>query len=491
MAGVLAATACSTAKVATDSSKVVTVSHIQTPMVAGDNYVLSMALPGGVVDELSLEVKGLDAQVFESALLVAEGKILATTAPNAKGRVTFTGVEQGGKVEAVLRLSGDPDLYSPVKIRVTKAKVGGKSLSIADASGATHHAALVIRSFGFDGVNSYRIPGLVTTKKGTLVASFDIRRRNSYDLQGDIDVGVMRSTDGGRTWGPMIVAMDMGEYGGLPQEHNGIGDPCILVDEVTGDLLLFAAWVSGDIGVAWWNAKDGFDENRTPQLMMSRSTDDGVTWSQPENLTRQIKQEAWNFTFQGPGRGITMADGTLVVPFQHQEPDRTPAAGIMYSHDRGKTWTVHNYAKINTTESQVAEIAPGELLLAMRDNRGKARAMYVTRDMGKTWTPHESDGRLPDPVCMGSILHVNAADNALGRDLVLFSNPASESDRKNITIRASYDGGKTWPSSVLLDEGYGWGYSCLTMVDRSHIGIVYESSVGNMTFQVVDLSELK
>ncbi len=491
IAAVLAVAGCSSSKrIAEDRSQAATVNHVQIPMVRGDNLVMSIALPAGIVDELQLDVKGLDTQVLESAYLYAGETVLATAEPGPKGKVVFKNVEQGGGVNVAIRLGGNLDLYSPVAISVSKIKVGGKKLTVVDEDNALHHGALVIRTFGDDGVNSYRIPGLVTTKKGTLVGSFDIRRRNSADLQGDIDVGVMRSTDGGRTWGPMIVAMDMGEYGGLGQEFNGIGDPCILVDEVTGDLLLFAAWVNGDIGTAWWNAKDGFEIGCTPQLMMARSTDDGLTWSEPENLTRQIKQEAWNFTFQGPGRGITMADGTLVVPFQHQEPDRTPAAGIMYSMDRGKTWNVYNYAKINTTESQVAEIAPGKLLLAIRDNRGKARAMYVTENLGKTWDPYDCDGVLPDPVCMGSIIHVNAADNALGRDLVLFSNPASPSDRNNITIRASFDGGKTWPSSVLLDEGYGWGYSCLTMVDKSHVGILYESSVGNMTFQVVDISEL-
>ena len=342
-----------------------------------------------------------------------------------------------------------------------------------------------MRNAGDDGVVAYRIPGLVTSLKGTLIATYDIRHNHSRDLQDDIDVGISRSTDGGLSWGPMIVAMNMGEYGGLPQNVNGIGDPCILVDEVTGDILLFAAWTHGGTAgkAAWWTAGSGFEPAQTPQLMMVRSTDDGLTWSAPVNLTRQVKQEPWHFTFQGPGRAITMADGTLVVPFQHQEPDRTPAAGVMYSKDRGITWHVHEYAKINTTESQVVEVEPGVLMLNMRDNRKTGRAVYITKDLGRTWEPHPSDGQLVEPVCMASLIKAG--------DLLLFSNPADPKERRNMTIRISEDGGVNWTRKLLLDEGYGWGYSCLSMIDEETVGILYESSQAHMTFQAVKLKDIR
>ena len=350
---------------------------------------------------------------------------------------------------------------------------------------------VAVRSAGDDGVAAYRIPGLVTTKEGTLVAVYDIRHESSRDLQGDIEIGVSRSTDQGRTWEPMIVALSMGAYGGLPRAENGVGDPCILLDEGTGELMIFAAWVHGKGGkAAWWSAGAGFEPADTPQLLMVRSGDDGLTWSEPVNLTRQVKQPEWLFTFQAPGRGITIADGTLVVPFQHQEPDRTPAAGIMYSCDHGATWTVSQDAKTNTTESQVAEIEPGVLFLSIRDNRGTGRAMYVTRDLGQTWEPHPADGRLPDPVCMAALLHVPADRNSLGRDILLFANPADEKERRNLTLRISFDGGVTWPGSILIDEGPNWGYSCLTMVDAETVGILYEGSTAHITFQAVPLQAL-
>ena len=441
------------------------VRHLQVPVVAGQDVpVAVVSVPDGATPDYRIKVKGLPRKALSDAY-VRDSLVYVRLDPARVRKLT-----------------------KPFSL-----KIKAKGYKVIPSGSLRHRLAVKVRTAGDDGVAAYRIPGLVTTKKGTLVGVYDIRHANSRDLQGDIDVGVSRSTDGGKTWGPMVTAMDMGEWGGLPQELNGIGDPCILLDEVTGDLLLFAAWTHGGKAgeAAWWNARDGFDPADTPQLMMVRSTDDGLTWSEPVNLTRQVKREEWNFTFQGPGRGITMEDGTLVVPFQHQEPDRTPAAGIMYSTDRGETWQVHEYARINTTESQVAEIAPGELMLNMRDNRGTGRAVYVTRDLGRTWEPHASDGQLVEPVCMASLLKVRAADNALKRDILLFSNPADASERRNITVRLSLDGGVTWSSQVLLDERTGWGYSCLTMIDRKTVGILYESSQAHMTFQAISLKDLR
>jgi sialidase-1 len=92
---------------------------------------------------------------------------------------------------------------------------------------------------------------------------------------------------------------------------------------------------------------------------------------------------------------------------------------------------------------------------------------------------------------MASLLAVKAADNALGQDLLLFSNPADSEDRCNLTIQASLDGGRTWTRRILLDEGYSWGYSCLTLIDPKTIGILYESSQAHLTFQAIPLSALR
>ena len=177
---------------------------------------------------------------------------------------------------------------------------------------------------------------------------------------------------------------------------------------------------------------------------------------------------------------------------QFIDKDRVPHAGILYSKDHGETWAISSPACYNTTEAQVAELPSGELMLNMRNQSGGGRAVYTTRDWGKTWQEHSSNIKaLQEPICMASLISVPAKDNVLGKNILLFSNPNDPKDRRNITIKLSFDDGKTWEAShqVLLDDDYGWGYSCLTMIDRETVGILYESSVAHMTFQAIPLKD--
>ena len=352
-----------------------------------------------------------------------------------------------------------------------------------------YRVAKPLRDFGDDGVNSYRIPGLVTSTKGTLLAVYDIRRNSSRDLQGDIDVGLSRSTDGGHNWEPMKIIMDMGTWGGLPEDQNGIGDPAILVDHETGHLWVAALWMHGKPGeMAWNSSKPGLSPKETGQFVVVKSEDDGITWSQPMILTDQLKNPEWNLFFNGPGKGITLKDGTLVFPAQYKDKNQMPFSTLVYSKDKGQTWHIGNGAKPNTTEAQIVELSDGQLMLNMRDNRGGSRSIAVTSDLGKTWTEHHtSRSALPEPVCMASLI-----DNPYSSGMLLFSNPATDKGRFNITIKASLDNGASWPfeHQVLLDEGTGWGYSCLTMINEKEVGILYESSVSNITFQIIPLKEI-
>lgn len=367
-------------------------------------------------------------------------------------------------------------------------------LKIISTQNILHRLGIGVRKAGDDCSNAYRIPGLATSNKGTLLAVYDVRYNNSADLQERVDIGLSRSINGGQSWEKMRIPMSFGQNGGLPSAQNGVGDPSILVDEKTGTIWIVAAWTHGMGNQrAWWSSQKGMNLYETAQLMLVKSDDDAKTWSAPINITEQVKDPSWYFLLQGPGRGISMKDGTLVFPIQFIDSTRVPNAGIMYSKDHGTTWKLHNMARKNTTESQVAEIEPGILMLNMRDNRGGSRAVSITKDLGKTWNEHVSSrSALAESVCQASLLHVDAKDNSTGKDLLLFSNPNVTKGRYNTTIKVSFDGGVSWPveNQLLLDEGENWGYSCMTMIDRETVGILYESSVAHITFQAIKLNDI-
>ena len=423
--------------------------------------------------------------IKKSEIVPQKNSVLLTGNQNLYPGINFFWVSIEMKPEA--------SLLTKITAEVTGVTADGQSLPVkcVSAPNVIRRLGAGVRHAGDDGVAAFRIPGLVTTNKGTLLGVYDVRYNSSVDLQEHIDIGLSRSIDGGKTWEKMRLPLAFGEYGGLPAAQNGVGDPSILVDTKTNTIWIVAAWTHGMGNQrAWWSSQQGMDVNHTAQLVLVKSTDDGKTWSEPINITEQVKHPEWYFLLQGPGRGITMEDGTLVFPIQYIGKDRIPNAGIMYSKDRGETWTIHNHARTNTTEAQVAEVVPGTLMLNMRDNRGGSRAVYTTSDLGMTWKEHESSRTaLPEPVCMASLISVKAADNVLGKDILIFSNPNTTNARKNITIKISLDGGNTWAHQLLLDEGENWGYSCLTMVDKETIGILYESSVAHMTFQCINLKD--
>lgn len=371
---------------------------------------------------------------------------------------------------------------------------------------------IALRQHNQDGVHTSRIPGLTTTERGSLIAIFDARRDYSRDLQGDIDIALHRSTDGGRTWSPMAVAMDQGTWGDLPQQYNGVSDACVLSDTVTGTVFIAGTWMYGlldeagrfieglteesDVWGHQWQkrgSQPGLGVKQTAQFLITRSTDDGLTWSAPVNITETCKKEEWWLFCPAPGKGITLRDGTLVFPAQGRDRQGVPFSCLVYSTDRGDSWHVSNPAyATSTNECAVVQLEDGGLMLNMRchDNRGKlegagnGRAIAVTYDMGQTWTEHPaSRNALIESICMAS-LHKHGK-------LLLFSNPSSVSTRDKMTLKISTDDGLTWPKDqwILLDEWYGRGYSCLTTVDANTVGILYEGSQADMTFQLINLPQ--
>lgn len=352
-----------------------------------------------------------------------------------------------------------------------------------------------LRQHWDDSVHTYRIPGLATTNKGTLIGVYDLRYNSSVDLQEDVDVGLSRSTDEGNTWEDMKVIMDMKEWGGKPESENGIGDPSVLVDRSNNTIWVAGIWAHGHPGKRNWHAsKPGMTPEETSQFILVKSEDDGVTWSNPINITKQIKKPKWQLMLQGPGKGITLKNGTLVFPAQYKDEERVPHSTIIYSSDHGKTWKIGTGAKSKTTEAQVVELEDGALMLNMRDDRGRvagqgARSVAITYDLGATWTEHPTSRKaLEEPVCMASLITTKIDD----KQVLFFSNPADKYHRKNMTVKASFDQGNTWPNEyhLLLDQGRGRGYSCMTMIDENTIGILYEGSQSDLVFERIKVSEI-
>lgn len=413
------------------------------------------------------------------------------------------------------------DAAAPGKVimaRLIDADTSDGHIDTKETKAGVFRTGVALRQPGDDGVNTSRIPGLITTKSGTLIAMYDARNTSDDDLQGDIDIAINRSEDGGKTWGPMTRVIDQGTYGGLPQKYNGVSDGNILVDETNGDIYISGLWMHGvldpktrewvkelsDTSTIWnhqWRngSKAGFDITETCQFLITKSSDDGKTWSKPENITRQIKEKDWWLIAPAPGRGITMKDGTVVMPVEGRDKDGKQFSTIIHTKDHGQSWHIGTPAFYNVNECQVVELSDNSLMLNMRkrDNRGKeegnGRAICVTTDLGKTWTEHStSQNALIEPACQGGFHRHDYTRNGERRHLLLFSNPSDRKRRINHTLKVSFDDGLTWPEDywVLLDEDFGAGYSCITSIDDETIGIFYEGSQADIQFQAIPLKEL-
>lgn len=370
-----------------------------------------------------------------------------------------------------------------------------------------------------DGVHTSRIPGLATSKKGTLLTIYDARWRSARDLQGDIDIAMNRSEDGGQTWKPMQCVLDQGKWGGLPEKFNGVSDACILVDDCTGTIFVAGLWMHGVLDrntgqwveglteessqwIHQWHAKGsqpGVEVKQTSRFLITYSKDDGKTWSTPVNITPATKRPEWWLYAPAPGHGITLKDGTLVFPTQGRDASGKPFSNITYSKDGGQTWVASNPAYSNTTECMAVELEDGSLMLNMRDNRNhnvespNGRRICITNDLGNTWSEHPtSHSVLTEPTCMASIHKHYYKVKGKKKSLLVFLNPDSYCARNHLTLKLSLDDGMTWPEKywLVLDEWGGYGYSCITSVDRETLGVVYEGSGAQLIFQKIKIADL-
>lgn len=317
---------------------------------------------------------------------------------------------------------------------------------------------------GRRGYAAYRIPSVVVTQQGTLLAFCEGRRNDATD-SGDIDLLMRRSTDGGRTWSDQqVIWNDAG---------NTCGNPCPVVDRKTGTVHLL---MTHNLG-----------QDREPQIIdgtsagtrtvwVSRSADDGRTWTAPAEITAATKRPDWTWYATGPGAGVQLRSGRLIIPCDHIERGtKRYYSHVIYSDDRGRTWRRGGRTptdKVN--ECEAVELADGRLLLNMRnyDRAQRTRAVSTSRDGGRTWSAVTHDPALVEPICQASIRRFST-ERAGGRNRILFSNPASKDARVNMTVRLSYDECRTWSAAQTLHPGAS-AYSCLAVLRDKTVACLYE-----------------
>lgn len=324
------------------------------------------------------------------------------------------------------------------------------TFSLIGDNGVPAFAEQALFRSGTGGYHTYRIPALAVTGSGTVLALAEARK-NSRSDHGDIDLALRRSVDGGRTWSTMRIIADDGEH--------TMGNPCPVVD--------------GSSGTIWLPL---CRDNR--RVLVMRSTDDGVSWSKPADITASAMNPAWHWVGTGPGHGIQMTSGRLVIPCW---ADATPKLGevqlsyVFYSDDHGTTWKTGSPLESNASdECQVVELADGTLYMNARSRQGKKqRAVARSKDGGTSWSPVSFDPHLPEPSCQGGLVRFSDV-RRFERGRVLLATPASTTSRTAMTVRVSYDECRSWPVAKLVHAGSA-AYSDLAVTGDRHVLLFYEA----------------
>lgn len=341
---------------------------------------------------------------------------------------------------------------------------------------------------GTDGYNTFRIPALVVSNEGTVLAFAEGRKNGSSDT-GDIDIVMKRSQDNGKTWSDLIVIWDDGD--------NVCGNPAPVVDKITGEIQLLTTRNLGEdheSEIIKQTSKD------TRRIFVLKSADDGKSWTKPKEITKSVKQENWTWYATGPCQGIQLEKGEnkgrLVIPCDHIEAvSKKYYSHIIYSDDHGQTWKLGGTTpQDQVNECTVVELSDGKLLLNMRnyDRNKKARKKSVSKDGGMTWSDIYADEILIEPICQAGMTRYSFADE--GRSRILFSNPASKKNREKMTLRISYDEGSTWANSKVLHKGPSAYSDVIRMMDGS-IGCFYEagneSPYEGIVFESISLNKIE
>ncbi|MEU3291289.1 exo-alpha-sialidase [Streptomyces longwoodensis] len=360
--------------------------------------------------------------------------------------------------------------------------------------------------FGRDGYAAYRIPAVVRTPRGTLLAFAEGRRDGPGDT-GDIDLVVRRSADGGRTWGPpAVVAAGNGDTR---------GNPAPVVDPRTGAVVLVSCSNGGAVTEAQI-MRGEVPPEQGRRVWVQHSHDDGRHFGAPREITASVKPASWRWYATGPGHAVALTRGPyagrLVVPADHSTPpppgspdtgreSRYYAGHCLVSDDGGRTWGLgftdghpdDPAGTVNVNETTAAQLPDGRLYLNARDQGGTASGNRVdahSGDGGRTLTrPYAPQPTLADvPVVQGSVLQLDGAGAPL-----LFSAPSRPTARQALAVWRSTDGGATFTRALTLSDRPA-AYSDLVQVDARTAGVLYETGrtgpYETIAFRLLPLAEL-
>lgn len=322
---------------------------------------------------------------------------------------------------------------------------------------------------GDGGSRYYRIPALITAADGSIVAVADKRYESAGDLPNAIDIVARRSTDGGQTWSPAYdVVRRRGNY--------GYGDAALVLDRTTGDLLcIFAS------GCGLWKTTS---ENPIG-INVSRSRDNGLSWSDPVPITAQLYGQAcdnpvsqsWYGAFAASGRALQLRDGTLLFVLAARTGERFPPLTnyVCASDDGGHTWRLlPTPADTNGDEAKLAELTDGRWLMSVRNPRNGFRKYVTSSDRGATWSEPASWLDMPSSPCNGDIVRYTDRRDGFERNRLLHSIPLDSAHRRNVSVMLSYDDGESWPvRKTIWPEASG--YSALTVLPDGAIGLLTET----------------
>ncbi|MER5398699.1 sialidase family protein [Streptomyces sp. NPDC002599] len=360
------------------------------------------------------------------------------------------------------------------------------------ATGADTAVSVPFRA-GREGYASFRIPAVVATRTGTLLAFCEGRVGSAKD-HGHIDIVLKRSADGGRTWGPLQIVANNGT--------NLAGNPAPVTLDTGRVLLVHVRSAASATEDALLRGKVKAADGR--RVWVQHSDDEGRTWSAPKEITAQVKKAGWRWYATTPGHALQLGSGRVVVPGNHTLPPTGTDNGTeakynsghcLLSDDRGATWYLgyldeNTNGYVNVNETTAAELPDGRVYFNTRNdspspgNRADAHSLDGGRTLVKPFRPQAG---LVTPIVQGSLLQLRDPD------LLLYSGPADPDLRALMTVRASADGGTTWRSAHTVD-GLPAAYSDLVRVDTDTVGLLYETgdfgAYETITFRRVPVTAL-